>query len=40
MLMCECVQNMKILIFHIYVFNMDVSLIIALRCLRLCMYIL
>ena len=30
---------MKILIFHIYFFNMDISLIIALICLRICMYI-
>ena len=30
---------MKILIFHIYFLNMDISLIIALICLRICMYI-
>ena len=30
---------MKIHIFHIYFFNMDISLIIALICLRICMYI-
>ena len=37
--MYECVQNMKILIFDIYFFNMDISLIIAHICLRICMYI-
>ena len=37
--MYECVQNMKILIFDIYFFNMDISLIIALICLKICMYI-
>ena len=37
--MYECVQNMKIHIFDIYFFNMDISLIIALICLRICMYI-
>ena len=30
---------MKILIFHIYFCNMDISLIIALICLIICMYI-
>ena len=31
---------MKIHIFDIYFFNMDISLIIALICLKICMYIL
>ena len=35
----ECVQNMKIVIFYMYFFNMDISLIIALMCLNICMYI-
>ena len=30
---------MKIQIFHIYFFNMDILLIIALICLKMCMYI-
>ena len=30
--------NWKILIFHVYFFNMDISLIIALICLKTCMY--
>ena len=30
---------MKIHIFDIYFFNMDISLIIALICLKICMYI-
>ena len=30
---------MKILIFHIYFVNMDISLIISLICLIICMYI-
>ena len=34
--MCKCVQNLKIIIFHIYFFNMDISLIIALICLEIC----
>ena len=37
--MYEYVQNMKILIFDIYFFNMDISLIMAHICLRICMYI-
>ena len=37
--MYECVQNMKIIIFYMYFFNMDISLIIALICLNICMYI-
>ena len=37
--MYECVQNMKILIFDIFFFNMDISLIIANICFRICMYI-
>ena len=37
--MYECVQNMKILIFDIYFFNMDISLFIAHICLRIRMYI-
>ena len=37
--MYEFVQNIKILIFDIYFFNMDISLIIAHICLRICMYI-
>ena len=31
-------MNLKILIFHIYFFNMDISLIIALICLKTYMY--
>ena len=38
--MYECVENMKIHVFDIYFFNMDLSLIIALICLKICMYIL
>ena len=30
-------MNLKILIFHVYFFNMDISLIIALICLKTCM---
>ena len=30
---------MKILIFHIYFLYMDISLIIALMCLKICMHI-
>ena len=30
---------MKVFIFNIYFFNMDISLIIALICLKFCMYI-
>ena len=39
--MCKCVQNMKILIFHIYyLLNMDISLTIALNiCFKMCMHI-
>ena len=37
--LCECVQNLKIIIFHIYFFNMDISLIISLICLTIRMYI-
>ena len=32
-------KNLKIIIFHIYFFNMDISLIIALISLKTCMYI-
>ena len=34
-------MNLKILIFHVYFFNMvmDISLIIALICLKICMFI-
>ena len=32
-------MNLKILIFHIHFFNMDISLIIALICLKTCMCI-
>ena len=32
-------MNLKILIFHVYFFNMDISLIIALICLKTCMCI-
>ena len=32
-------QNLKIIIFHIYFFNMDNSLIIKLICLKIRMYI-
>ena len=32
-------MNVKILIFHVYFFNMDISLIIALISLKTCMYI-
>ena len=32
-------MNLKILIFHVYFFNVDISLIIALICLKECMYI-
>ena len=32
-------MNMKILIFHVYFFNMDILLIIALICLKTCMCI-
>ena len=31
--------NLKIFNFHIYFFNMDISLIKALSCLEMCMYI-
>ena len=37
--MCKCVQNLKIIIFHIIFFNMDISLIIALIFLKTFMYI-
>ena len=30
-------MNLKILIFHVYFFNMDISFIIALICLKTCM---
>ena len=32
-------MNLKILIFHVYFFNMDISLIIALICLKICMFL-
>ena len=32
-------MKMKIHIFHIYYYNMDISFIIALICLKICMYI-
>ena len=32
-------MNVKILIFHVYFLNMDISLIIALISLKICMYI-
>ena len=32
-------MNLKILIFHVYFFNIDISLIIALICLKTCMCI-
>ena len=32
-------MNLKILIFHVYFLNMDISLIIALIALKTCMYI-
>ena len=32
-------MNLKILIFYVYFFNMDISLIIALICLKICMCI-
>ena len=32
-------MNLKILIFHVYYFNMDISIIIALVCLKTCMCI-
>ena len=32
-------MNVKILIFHVYFLNMDISLIIALISLKTCMYI-
>ena len=32
-------MNLKILIFHVYFLNMDISLIIALICLKTCMCI-
>ena len=32
-------MNLIILIFHVYFFNMDISLIIALICLKICMFI-
>ena len=32
-------MNLKILIFHVYFFNMDISLIKALICLKTCMCI-
>ena len=35
----NCVLKRKFLIFHIYFLNMDISLIIALICLKTCMRI-
>ena len=32
-------MNLKILIFHEYFLSMDISLIIALICLKICMFI-
>ena len=32
-------MNLNILIFHVYFFNMDISLTIALTCLKTCMCI-
>ena len=34
---CKCIVNLKILIFHVYFVNKDISLIIALISLRTCM---
>ena len=36
---CECVRNLKKLIFHIFLLNIDISLIITPICLKTCMYI-
>ena len=35
----QCVVSLKIFIFHIHFLNMDISLIKALSCLKICMYI-
>ena len=35
----QIITNPKILIFHIYILKMDISLIIALICLKSCMCI-
>ena len=37
--LCKCIVNLKILIFHVYFFNMDISFITALTCLKTCMSI-
>ena len=37
--MCKCIKNLKKLIFHVYFLNMDISLIISLICLKICMCI-
>ena len=36
---CKCIVNLKILIFHIYFLNIDISLIIALISLKTCICI-
>ena len=36
---CECVRNLKNLIFHIFLLNIGISLIITPICLKTCMYI-
>ena len=37
--MCKCIKNLKNLIFHVNFLNMDISIIIALICLKICMCI-
>ena len=37
--MCKCVWNLKILIFHVYYLNMDISFIIVLVIQKMCMFL-
>ena len=37
--MCKYIMNLKTHIFHVYSFNMDISLIIVLTSLKMCMCI-